>query len=266
VHRLLVRGALAATLLAVFACDQDPVDWQEPRDLPANLSSGDGLSFDARGHLMPRRAADFALPPSPGQCASSVRIARDTVGAWYASWWSLRPDSTAELVVAHSSDGRRWDPPVRVDTLDAGATACRRPPPSLFVDGDDVHVAYAMAAREGAGIFASHSMDRGTMFHTPVPIVYGNAPGLAAIAARGNTVVVAYEDPNTNPRRIGVAISRTQGHTFDTRELVSPPTGAAADPGVAVAAGMVAVTWVRVPADADRAANAPRILREGRIR
>ncbi|HMC56260.1 MAG TPA: hypothetical protein VKH19_13850 [Gemmatimonadaceae bacterium] len=252
--------------MALFACEQDPVEWQEARNLPADLSRADGLSFDARGQLTPRRVADVVSPRFPGQCASSVRVARDSTGPWYASWWSLRPDSTADLVVARSSDGRSWDVPVRVDTLDAGATACRRPPPSLYVDGDDVHVAYAMAAREGAGIFASHSMDRGTMFHTPVPIVYGNQPGLAAIAARGNTVAVAYEDPNTNPRRIGLAISRTQGHTFDIRELVSPPTGAAAEPGVVVTGTMLAVTWARASDDGARSTNAPRILREGRIR
>jgi hypothetical protein len=119
-----------------------------------------------------------------------------------------------------------------------------------------------MMAREGPGIFASHSMDRGAMFHAPVAVVYGERIGRAAIAAEGNIVAVAYEDPNTEPRRIGLALSRTMGHLFQSRMSVSPPATQAGDPAVAVAGGRIAVTWRRARGGADSA----RLVRFGEIR
>jgi hypothetical protein len=242
------------------------VEWQAPSPLPDNLAQARQLTFDAAGRLVPRATAEVVPPTFPSQCAASVRVDHDTAGPWYAVWWALRPDSTADVVVSHSADGRSWDPPHRVDSLDVGATGCRRPPPSIYVDGDNIHVAYAMAAREGPGIFASHSMDRGMTFHSPVPIVYGENPGLAVVAAHGNTVAVAYEDPNTNPRRIGVAISRTLGHIFEDRETVSPPTGAARSPGVAVSSSAIVVTWQPASADGTASTSTSPLMRRGIIR
>lgn len=156
-------------------------------------------------------------------------------------------------MVAHSRDGAMWQSAMRVDTTDVARVGCERPPPSIAADGANVHVAYAMTAREGPGIFASHSMDRGMLFHSPVAVVYGARIGLTAIAARGDRVAVAYEDPNSDPRRIGLALSRTQGHRFDSREIVSPPTGEARSPGVALSGFRIAVTWTRgVGADSTR--------------
>lgn len=229
--------------IALTGCDRGPIDWREPAPLAADIARAPGLAMDASGRLVARDAAPYTAPVFPGQCPESVRVARDTVGPWYAAWWALRADSTADIVVSHSADGKSWDAPTRVDSLDAGAVGCRRPAPSIYVDGENIHVAYAMAAREGPGIFASHSMDRGMTFHSPVPIVYGDRPGLASIAAQGNTVAVAYEDPNTNPRRIGLALSRTLGHIFEDRAMVSPPTGSARDPRVVIGNRVLAVTW-----------------------
>jgi hypothetical protein len=187
-----------------------------------------------------------SVPAMPTLCAGSVRTARDSTGDWYAVWWALRPDSTADVVVARSADAKTWRPAVRVDSTDTGRLGCRRPAPSIAADGGNIHVAYAMTAREGPGIFASHSMDRGTMFHSPVAIVYGERPGLTAVGARGNLVAVAYEDPNTNPTRIGLALSRTMAHTFESRELVSPETGGGASaPRVSLRGDSVAVIWSR---------------------
>lgn len=83
------------------------------------------------------------------------------------------------------------------------------------------------------------------MFHSPVAVAYGERIGRAAIAARGDVVVVAYEDPNTEPRRISVALSRTMGHLFQARVPVSPPSGHARAPDVALGDGRIAVTWLR---------------------
>jgi hypothetical protein len=110
-------------------------------------------------------------------------------------------------------------------------------------------------------------MDRGMTFHSPVPIVYGKRIGLTAIAARGDMVAVAYEEPNSDPRRIALALSHTLGHIFERREVVSPPTGPAGAPGVALGNHAIAVTWSRPSDDNPQERDAgSRMLRLGSIR
>lgn len=256
---------MAIIVAGAAACDTGPVAWSAPGPVPPELVSAHGLEFDAQGRLAARRDAAIAVPSAPGQCAASVRVAHDSTGDWYAVWWSVRPDSTADVVVSRSSDTTTWTTPTRVDTADAGRVGCNRPPPSIDADGGNVHVAYAMTAREGPGIFASHSMDRGAMFHSPVAVVYGERIGQTAIAARGDVVAVAYEDPNSAPRRIGLALSRTMAHLFQSRTLVSPPTGAARAPDVALGDGRIVVTWSRESAETGGRITT-RIMRIGDLR
>jgi hypothetical protein len=231
-----------AVLVLAVACEKPPIEWSDPVAAPSDSASSIVLQGD--GRIAPASRLSIQAPSAPGQCAQSVRVARDSLGDVYAVWWQLRSDSTADLVLAHSSDGRTWDTPIRVDTLDAGRVGCRRVAPSIDAHGGSVHVAYSMAAREGPGIFASHSMDQGAMFHSPVAVVYGERIGGAAIAAKGDVVVVAYEDPNTEPRRISVALSRTMAHLFQSRMSVSPPGARARAPDVTLGNRRVAVTWL----------------------
>lgn len=265
-HRSLRDAASFLVGLLCWACKPEPIEWGEPTPLPPALASTTDLAFDAEQHLVARRPASIILPVFTSQCTGSVRVARDTTGDWYAVWWSARLDSTALVVVSRSTDGVTWGPAVDVDSTDAGRVGCRRAAPSIDADGENVHVAYAMAAREGPGIFASHSMDRGMTFHSPVAVVYGEHIGGTAIAGRGDLVAVAYEDPNSDPQRVAVAFSRTMAHTFETRELASPPTGAARDPGIALGDGKIVVTWARGAAGAATDAPAPRVMRIGELR
>ena len=258
-----------ATLLVASlcgACKPEPIEWSEPAPLPSSLAESSDLVFDAQQRLVARPAANIPLPAVRGQCSSSVRVARDASGEWYAVWWSVRSDSTADIVMSHSSDGVTWAATVPVDSTDAERVGCQRPAPSLDADAGTVHVAYAMAAREGPGIFASHSMDRGMTFHSPVAVVYGAHIGATAIAARGDVVAVAYEDPNSDPQRVGVAFSRSMGHLFESRELVSPPTGGARYPGIALGESRIAVTWVPAVTGAAPGTGAPRMMRIGALR
>ena len=262
VKRRLSASAILLLSLA-WGCGPEPIEWSDAVPLPPQLASSSSLAFDAQQQLVPRTPPTIALPVFTGQCASSVRVAHDTTGDWYAVWWSVRNDSTADVVVSRSTDGTTWAPAIRVDSTDVGRVGCDRPVPSIMADAGNVHVAYAMAAREGPGIFAAHSMDRGMTFHSPVAVVYGERMGLAAIAARGDLVAVAYDDPNSNPERISLALSRTMGHLFETREVVSPSTGPARAPTVALGDGKIAVTWARGAAND---ASAPRMLRTGDLR
>jgi hypothetical protein len=192
-----------------------------------------------------------------------VRISGDSASGWFSVWWTVRHDSTADLVVSHSPDGINWSPTTHVDSTDAARSGCARPAPAIFVEGENLHIAYAMNAREGPGIFVAHSMDNGMTFHTPVTVAYGEQIGSVAIAARGELVAVAYDDPNATPGRIGVALSRAAGHLFESHATASPPNGEAHSPGVALGDGVIAVTW---SAAAPTNASPQRIVRIGALR
>ena len=251
---------LFAALLA--ACNAGPVDWQDDGAPAGGLESvpAPALTFDALGRIVVAGTMERSRPTA-GQCAT-ISAARSTSGVLYAAWWSLRSDNSADLMAAASANGRDWSPPVRIDSADVGRSGCDRPPPAVAADGDNVHIVYAMQAREGPGIFLTHSMDRGALFHSPVAVVYGEKPGLASVAARGNFVIVAYEDPNTSPTRVSVAISTTMAHLFQYRQVVSPPGSAVAAPQVATDGVRVVVSWVRAPADSSSA----RMTRVGIVR
>jgi hypothetical protein len=122
-----------------------------------------------------------------------------------------------------------------------------------------VHVTYALLAREGPGIFFSHSMDGGATFHAPVPILYGDRLGRTSVAADGDLVVVGFEDPNSTTPRIGLAISHTMGHIFEDRLVpVSDAHGTATRPLTAVRGRRIAVAWERRGSEGAPAALAVR--------
>jgi hypothetical protein len=174
----------------------------------------------------------------------------------------VRRDSSADLLFSGSNDGgSSWSTPIPVDTLDGGQTACARPAPSLAVRGAWVYVAYSMEAREGTGVFLTHSMDRGGMFHSTVPVLYGDHLVHVAVAADSDVVAVAYEDPNTAAPRIFVALSRTQGHLIEDHLQASTGDLVATGPEVSVAGREIAVSYTT---SGDTATM--RALRVGRIR
>ena len=240
-------GSLGLIALPAVACAATPVDWEPPRAVAAAAADRAALSADGTLHpdAMAALAATVTLPPGP-VCTGSLRVAtaRRTL---FAVWWAPRPDSGVRLLAARSSDGgRSWSAPAAVDTTDVGATGCRREPPAIAADSTSgyVHTTYALQAAEGPGLFFSHSMDGGVTFHAPVPILYGERLGRTSVAADGDLVVVAFEDPNTTTPRIGLALSHTMGHIFEDRILpVSDGNGIANDPRVAVQGRHVAVAW-----------------------
>ena len=227
------------------ACSPSPVQWTGDRSASvtgsgAALTPAGVVTDDSLGALASR-----LLPPSVA-CTGSLRLAR-AESKLFAVWWSPRPDSSATLASATSGDGgATWSAPVAVDTTDRGVTGCSRVPAAIAADAASgyVHVAYAMLAAEGPGIFFAHSMDRGASFHAPVPILYGERLGRASVAADGSVVVVAFEDPSSRTPRIGLALSRTMGHIFEDRVLpVSDDNGAATHPLIAIHQHRLTVAW-----------------------
>src|SRR5258705_946298 len=247
--RVAARGArdasTTARCLSIVACADRPVDWS-----PARVeSTRDTVVVTPDGRLRPDSLAALAarLPsPDAAACAGSLVLAR-AGGRLFAAWWHVRPDSGALLLAAHTDDeGRHWSAPAPVDTTDVGATGCRRAPPSIAADSASgyVHVVFALVGKEGPGLFFAHSMDGGATFHAAVPIFYGERLGRSSVAADGDHVVVAFEDPNSRMPRVGLALSRTMGHIFEERILpISEDNGAAMRPLAAIPGRNGAVAW-----------------------
>jgi len=239
--------AAVAALAALAACSDAPLTWD-----PAVTSAADALpgrlEIDAGA---PRFTTDTSalVPPSiPTACPGSARVALAGASGTerYVAWWAPRPDSSAALLSARSADGgRSWSAPEPVDTADHRAVGCDRPAPAIAADSASgyVHVAYSMRDAEGAGIFFSHSMERGKMFHWPVTIEYGDGLTDVAIAVHGDTVAIAYIEPSSDHPQLGLALSHTMGHIFENR-LTVPSSSDASDPAVAIAPGRTGVAWI----------------------
>jgi hypothetical protein len=164
--------------------------------------------------------------------------------------------------VASSADsGRTWAAALAVDTTDISSNGCRRPPPSLTTVGDDVYVAYSMIAPEGKGVFFAHTMQN--MIHAPVPVIYGERLVATAIAADAQRVAVAYEEPNGTREDVGVALSVSQGHLFETHTPASRGVDNASAPAVAFNGPMLAVSWLT---HRQMDTTTSRVVRIGRIR
>ena len=256
---------LALGVLAVFggmgACSASPVSWNDPIAIAAPLGAV-RLELDGGGNARFVAAPQVAhtSPPNVGSCAASLRTALGTKHL-FAVWWAVRADSSAGLLSASSVDsGATWTPPLAVDTADVSHAGCTRPPPSLTVVGDDVHVAYSMVAPEGTGVFFTHFMYG--MFHSPVAVIYGERLVPTSIAAQGDTVAVAYEEPNGSRQRIDLALSTTMGHIFAWRTEATRDVDDGRLPAVAIHGSLIAVAWE--PAGAADSANA-RVVRVGRV-
>jgi hypothetical protein len=233
-----MRSLIVTVIMLLFAaaCAGEPVAWKEtsygapPR--PTGLQLG-------------------TISPAAGGCPVSVRAAR-AGAALFASWWAVRSDSSAQLVVARSNNGGvSWESVVVADSTDHSVRGCARPAPAIAVDSATgyVSVAYFIEPRSGDGIFYSHSMDGGRTFHAPVPIVFGDNVSHVGIAASGDRVAVAYEDPNSTEASIGVALSRTTGHIFEYRQTISRDNERARQPVVELRGSTVSVWWSDYSAD-----------------
>ena len=258
------RAAALALCCAAAACETPPVAWDEPHRSPVPTSGAalpPGAVAAAAGEVDADAGLATPLPPDSAghQCVGSVRLTRGVSASGapetYAAWWSVRPDSSALLLVARSDDaGRSWARTYAVDSLDRGARGCARPAPALSADSVTgyVHVVYFMEAPEGPGLFFSHLMDPRARFEPASVIVYGERPSAASVASRGDTVAVAYETPNGTRPRIELALSYSSGHLFERRALaVSDGNGLATAPTVTRAGRRLAVGWVERPAVGD---------------
>ena len=249
--RSFVTLILVSAALLLVGCVNEPVEWGDVAYRRSQL--GDP---DARSAVMSANLPMISGASSP--CIQSIRTARSGREI-FRVWWSSRSDSSVVLSMQRSGDqGRSWNSPVEVESRDRGRRGCKRPPPGIFFDpapgSGYVHLVYFIEASDGAGVFFAHSMDNGGMFHSPVPVVYGNAPSVASVAGNGDSVVVVFEDPNSVTARIGIVLSHSTGHIFDQRSQVTPDDVHAIAPWVALDHRRITVWW-KTPDDSEGSSN-----------
>jgi hypothetical protein len=253
---------LLLATLPLVGCDAPPVEWSEPLEITVP-SGGSRLIVDAAGRpgFAPDSIRPVTAPQVPGLCGSTLTTVGGT-SHLFATWWSVRPDSSAILYSAASADsGKTWGNPIAVDTADVSSRGCKRPPPSMTTVGDDMHVAYSMTASEGTGVFFAHFM--GAMLHSPVAVIYGERLVPTAIAAEGDRIAVAYEEPNGKRQQIDVSVSETQGHIFETHAVATRSVDVATTPAIALNGKMIAVGWTAHRLDASASS---RVVRTGRLK
>jgi hypothetical protein len=90
-------------------------------------------------------------------------------------------------------------------------------------------------------------MDPRASFEPPIAIMYGDRLGATRVAAAGDVVAVAYEDPNSARGRVSLAVSRTAGHLFEERMMASGTSGDARDPYVVVRGRAIVEGWSEQP-------------------
>jgi hypothetical protein len=236
-----MRGFVVCLVLLV-ACEGPTVQWNEPESAPADTLGAMALTAPGRVEFA-RTAVPAGLPIDSARCEKSIVTARDG-GRWYAAWLSRRADSSVVVLAARSADsGRTWSKPGVADSVDVAKVGCARPGPSIAAADGYVHISYSLEAPEGYGVFFAHSMDSTATFHSPVTVVYGDRLSATATSADGMQVAVAYEDPSGNGHRVDIALSRTQGHSFEARERGSRDEMSAVAPEVAVRDSTVALSF-----------------------
>jgi hypothetical protein len=232
------RAFLIWFSVLLSGCANEPVQWGDVSYRQSRL--GDP---DARSAVMSANLPAIAGAPAP--CIRSIRTAGSSSDL-FRVWWASRGDSSAALSIQHSGDqGRTWDAPVGVESRDRGRRGCNRPAPGIFYDSVSgyLHIVYFIEGSDGAGVYFTHSMDKGGLFHAPVPVIYGNAPAAASVAGIADSVVVVFEDPNATTPRIGIALSRSAGHIFEQRGQVTPEDVRAIAPWAALDKRQIRVWW-----------------------
>lgn len=227
------RVALVVSIVTTgCAWDAPPVEWQAPSPIASVADTAaryaarwtPGASPDVVVGT-PAAAPTIDSVPGAGECPGSRVTAAPVRGIRWSAWWQIRPDSSAVLRTEAQDDSGASRSRLVIDSVDVAQLGCARPAPAIAVDSANgyVHVSYYMVGPEGPGVFYAHLMPQmPTQFERPLAMVYGEKPVRVAVASRGDTVAVAYEDPNSDLGRIAMSMSLTGGHLFEQTARIIP--------------------------------------------
>lgn len=231
-------------------------------DAAASAAGAQQSGIEPESVAAPANDAAPAFPGDPERCVGSLRLAHGPGGATAATWWSRRGGGRVALMTAWKGENTAalWSTPVAVDTSDTGpsdaragerrAAGCNRIPPAIAVDAATgaVHIAYSLPTKAGAGVFHVSQSAPGGPFGAPQAIVHGDAPAAARIAAAGELVAIAYEDPNGGTRRgIVLALSHDSGAHFKDRLAATAGVQGGRDPYVMIRGDHIVVGWSEIP-------------------
>ncbi len=253
------RSLALVVLVAGCGWDAPPVEWQAPTPIASAPDSSARYAArwtpGATPAVAVRQDTAAAADTSSLVAACPASVVRTSLvgGSAWRVWWQIRTDSSAALMAARLDSAGVAQRQLVVDSLDRALLGCARPAPSVAVDSINgyVHVSYFMVAPEGPGVFYAHLMDpRATAFEPPMAMVYGERPARVALASRGDTVAVAYEDPNSGAGRIAMSLSLTAGHLFEQTARIIPVSTssqtAAAPQIVRLGGGQLWVGWTEL--------------------
>ena len=222
-----------AFALAV-ACAPEPVKWTK-------LSTDAPTTSTSPAHAIP---GNFQLPPNA--CPNSLAVVQMSATEIHATWWQSDSSGQIQLAVARTSDaGANWSTQMIAHAQGRAGFPCSYPPPAVDADSATgyVHLAYFLQAKEGAGVWYTHSMDRGRSWHAATALIFGDAPARSSVASDGWLLAVAYEAPYEPSRQIWLALSPDAGHTFERGVSVTQGSMLAANPRVSLEDRSISVTW-----------------------
>ncbi len=254
---------MLALLVSGCSWDAPPVEWQGPVPIAAGVDTlarygarwtpGATPEVQVARVAVPDSASAAALGSELGMCPGSRVETPLLRGNRWSAWWQIRADSSAGLLAEQRDSAGVSVQRLMVDSVDRAQLGCARPAPAIAIDSvrGYVHIGYYMVAPEGPGLFYSHLMDpRLKRFEPPIAVVYGEKPVRVAVASRADTVVMAYEDPNSDLGRIAMSLSFTSGHLFEqTARLIPVSTSsqqASMPQIVRLSAGQLWVGWTEV--------------------
>lgn len=249
---LVAKRSLVLLAFAVSAaCRPDPVIWTEP-------SAHALLVSPAATH---DTSTTFQTPLNA--CPNSLAIAQMSGTELFATWWQSDSSGRTQLAVARTSDsGASWSTPEPADNRDRAGSRCPYPPPAIAADSATgyVHLSYFLQTEDGAGVWYTHSMDRGRSWHAATALIFGDAPARSSIGADGWLLAVAYEAPYAPSRQIWLTLSRDAGHTFERPSSVTQRSVLAANPSVWLDGRSISVKWTE---RAENAATERIVARDG---
>jgi hypothetical protein len=251
---------VATVCLAGCSWDAPPVQWAAPAPIASDVDTAaryegrwaPGSSPEVRVARLERPDSTEGLPGprrTVGACPGSWTESPLVRGSRWFTWWQVRADSSAALMAEQRDSAGTPLTRMVVDSVDRALLGCVRPAPSIAVDSVNgyVHIGYFMVAPEGPGVFYAHLMNATQRFEAPLAIVYGEKPVRIAVASRGDTVALTYEDPNSERGRIALSMSTTAGHLFSqTARLIPVSTSsqqASAPQIVRLSGGQLWVGW-----------------------